>query len=314
MDFCLFPPFAISWRLGARLKKPDFILILQRTALPLPYFPIIIIPTDASSCLAKIQTRSDFPPISLRQEYLPTVLFFLPKITTLARLCLSLFHFKHHPASWSSLAPNLFFLLYLRCIMVAPALFTAVGIGAALVTYVIYHQITYTIAARKFARTHGCKPPTKDRLWDPILGLDFVISTIRASRGKYQLLDLQKRLARLGSTFTLNILGESLIFTDEPKNVQAVLATQFPDYDVGELRRQATVKLLGHGIFNADGPYWEHSRALIRPNFVRKQVGDLRLMEHHVMHMISYLPADGTPVDIQSFFFRMVSLYILNIR
>lgn len=77
-----------------------------------------------------------------------------------------------------------------------------------------------------------------------------------------------------------------MIFTNEPKNVQGILATQFCDFDVGELRRQATIKLLGHAIFNADGAYWEHSRALIRPNFARKQVGDLNLMEHHVMHMI----------------------------
>ena len=196
--------------------------------------------------------------------------------------------------------------------MLAPAYFTAIGLGAALLVYVTYRQITTWITSRKFARLHGCKPAKSDRHWDPFFGLDFVISTIFASRGKYQLEDLYERFTRIAPTFTSNVLGETLIFTDEPKNVQGVLATQFPDFDVGELRRQATVKLLGHGIFNADGPYWEHSRALIRPNFVRKQVGDLRLMEHHVMHMISYLPGDGTPVDIQSFFFRMVSFHLLK--
>ena len=194
--------------------------------------------------------------------------------------------------------------------MLAPVYLTAIGVGAALVAYYTYGQITTLIAERKFARLHGCKPTKADRHWDPIFGLDFVVSTIFASRGKYQLEDLYERFKRIGNTFTSKVLLETLIFTDEPKNVQGVLATQFPDFDVGELRRSATVKLLGHGIFNADGPYWEHSRALIRPNFVRKQVGDLRLMEHHVMHMISYLPGDGTPVDIQSFFFRMVSLYL----
>ena len=196
--------------------------------------------------------------------------------------------------------------------MLAPVYLAAIGLGAALLIYVVRNRITTFIASRKFARLHGCKPAKADRHWDPFFGLDFVISTILASRGKYQLQDLYERFAQIGSTFTSNVLLETLIFTDEPKNVQGVLATQFPDFDVGELRRQATVKLLGHGIFNADGPYWEHSRALIRPNFVRKQVGDLRLMEHHVMHMISYLPNDGTPVDIQSFFFRMVSLQQLK--
>ncbi|KAF6232474.1 hypothetical protein HO173_009354 [Letharia columbiana] len=189
--------------------------------------------------------------------------------------------------------------------MLTPVYLSAIVLGASLLVYVAYRKTTTLIASRKFARLHGCKPAKADRHWDPIFGLDFVISTIRASRGKYQLEDLYERLTRIAPTFTSNVLGETLIFTDEPKNVQGVLATQFPDFDVGELRRQATVKLLGHGIFNADGPYWEHSRALIRPNFIRKQVADLRLMEHHVMHMISYLPADGTPVNIQDYFFRM---------
>lgn len=179
-------------------------------------------------------------------------------------------------------------------------------LAVALVVYLGYRQLIYLLSSRKIARQHGTKPAKADRHWDPFLGLDFVINTIRASRGKYQLEDLQARFFRIGHTFTSNILGDLLIFTDEPKNVQAVLATQFADFDMGALRRQATVKLLGHGIFNADGAYWERSRSLIRPNFIKKQVADLSMMERHVQHMISYLPKDGTPVDIQSFFFRMV--------
>ena len=190
--------------------------------------------------------------------------------------------------------------------MFAPLYFTLGGLGAALLLYYTYFQITFFIGSRRAARIQGCKPVKADRHWDPFLGLDFVISTIFASRRKYQLEDLQDRFNRISHTFTSDVLGDKLIFTDEPKNAQAVLATQFAEFDIGELRRQATVKLLGHGIFNADGAYWEHSRALIRPNFVRKQVGDLRLMEHHVMAMISHLPGDGTPVNIQDFFFRMV--------
>ncbi|MCJ1385152.1 hypothetical protein MMC17_008271 [Xylographa soralifera] len=180
-----------------------------------------------------------------------------------------------------------------------------VGLLSTVLAYIIYHRIRTLIISRKFARLHGCKPPKADRHWDPILGLDFVISTIRASRGKYQLEDLQDRFSRIGNTFSSGLLLKTNIFTDNPKIVQAVLATQFHDFDVGELRRQATVKLLGHGIFNADGPYWEHSRALIRPNFVRRQVADLGMMERHVLNLIDQLPCDGTAVNIQEYFFRM---------
>ncbi|KAI4214642.1 MAG: hypothetical protein LQ351_002715 [Letrouitia transgressa] len=189
--------------------------------------------------------------------------------------------------------------------MLGPVQLTIIALSGTLFCYAVYHKIVFLLSSRKFARQYACKPARADRHWDPILGLDFVWSTIRASRGKYQLEDLQDRFSRISHTFTSDVLGDKLVFTDEPKNAQAVLATQFHDFDIGELRRQATVKLLGHGIFNADGAYWQHSRALIRPNFVKKQVADFPMMERHVQHMMSHLPGDGSPVDIQSFFFRM---------
>ena len=184
--------------------------------------------------------------------------------------------------------------------------FAAATLGALLILRLAYNSISLWFRSRKFARLNGCKPLRHDQQTDPIFGIDAVYQTVRASRGKYLLEYLEKRLHRAGDTFASNALGETLIFTHDPQNVQAVLATQFHDFDIGELRRQVTVKLLGHGIFNADGPYWEHSRALIRPNFVRKQVADLGLIEHHVQNVIRQLPCDGETVDIQSFFFRMV--------
>ena len=191
--------------------------------------------------------------------------------------------------------------------MLAPIHLALASACMILVLYALYHRVTYIISSRRFTRQYGCKLPKADRHWDPILGLDFVISTVRSTLGKYQLEDHRKRFSRLAHTFKSNAVGETFIFTEEPKNLQAILATHFNDFDVGELRRQCTVKLLGHGIFNADGAFWQHSRALIRPNFARKQVADLPMLEHHVQRMMSYLPTDGTPVDIQSFFFRMVS-------
>lgn len=177
---------------------------------------------------------------------------------------------------------------------------------AALVFRFAYARFFYSISFYRFARQYGTRPARADRHWDPFFGLDFVIHTIRAKRGRYLLKDIQARFSRFGQTFTSNVLGDLLIFTDEPKNALAVLATSFADFDMGELRREATAKLLGHGIFNADGVAWAHFRALIRPSFAKKHIADLSMMERHVEHMISYLPRDGTSVDIQSYFFRLV--------
>jgi cytochrome P450 len=177
---------------------------------------------------------------------------------------------------------------------------------AALVFYFGYPQLTYFISFHSFARQHGIMPAKADRHWDPFFGLDFFIQTLRASRGNFLLEDLRARFSRIGPTFTSNVLGDLLIFTDEPKNARAVLVTNFDDFDLGELRRETTVRLLGHGIFNADGVHWARHRALIRPSFAKKQIADLSMMKRHVQHMISCIPEDGAPVDIQSCFFRMV--------
>ncbi|KAH9208668.1 cytochrome P450 [Leptodontidium sp. 2 PMI_412] len=83
-----------------------------------------------------------------------------------------------------------------------------------------------------------------------------------------------------------------------------MLATKFQDFDLG-YRKKALSPLLGQGIFASDGSIWEHSRALIRPNFVRNQVADMELYENHVAKLIQHIPRDGSSVDMQELFFRM---------
>lgn len=63
--------------------------------------------------------------------------------------------------------------------------------------------------------------------------------------------------------------------------------------------------------FAANGKQWEHSRALLRPQFVRSQVSDLDLEENHVRALMSVLErrlgADGwtDTVDLSTLFFRL---------
>jgi cytochrome P450 len=96
--------------------------------------------------------------------------------------------------------------------------------------------------------------------------------------------------------------------TIEPKNVQAILATKFKDFDLGHYRNKALRPLLGQGIFASDGEVWEHSRALVRPNFVRNQISDIDIYEKHVSKLIEHIPQDGSTVDLQELFFEMVCL------
>ncbi|KAF2176380.1 cytochrome P450 52A12 [Zopfia rhizophila CBS 207.26] len=121
--------------------------------------------------------------------------------------------------------------------------------------------------------------------------------------------DMCEKEKRRVSTFYQNLLGSGAIFTVDPKNIQTILATQFKDFGLGDTRNNNFFPLLGHGIFASDGKQWEHSRALLRPQFAREQVSDLDLEERHVQNMLQILrinPDGWTDLkDIQTLFFRL---------
>lgn len=119
---------------------------------------------------------------------------------------------------------------------------------------------------------------------------------------------MTKELGRQCSTYKNYILGSTVYITCDPKNIQAMLATQFHDFELGPLRRGTMGVTLGDGIFVQDGKKWEHSRAMLRPNFARSQVSQTDLEERHIQSLLKALPIqeDGwTPlVNLQQFFFR----------
>ncbi|TPR09792.1 Phosphorylase family protein [Aspergillus niger] len=120
---------------------------------------------------------------------------------------------------------------------------------------------------------------------------------------------MSARENRYTTTFQFRQLGTDVISTCDPKNVQALLATQFKDFELGQSRRNALHWLLGRGIFTADGDHWSRSRALLRPQFTRDQISDLDLEERHVQVAMKAMPVDATgwtpATDIQTIFFRL---------
>lgn len=86
---------------------------------------------------------------------------------------------------------------------------------------------------------------------------------------------------------------------------QAILATQFKDYGKGEEFHTQTLPLLGDSIFSTDGTAWSESRQLLRPQFLKARVSDLKIFEHHVQMLIRKIEdAKGSTLDIDSLFFR----------
>lgn len=59
---------------------------------------------------------------------------------------------------------------------------------------------------------------------------------------------ISEREGRLVTTMQNTIAGEDSFFTIEPRNIQAILATQFKDFDFGPRRNGNFRPLLGHGI------------------------------------------------------------------
>ncbi|KAH7394768.1 n-alkane-inducible cytochrome P450 [Pyrenochaeta sp. MPI-SDFR-AT-0127] len=153
----------------------------------------------------------------------------------------------------------------------------------------------------RFSREHQCRKPRVAS--SGFLGVGRVASLLSAMK-KCESLELMRSWHHQnGPTFRTS-LGRTVIITIEPKNVQAILALKFKDFDLG-CRNKAMSPLLGQGIFASDGQLWEHSRALVRPNFVRNQVADIGVYKKHVSNLVNNIPLDGSTVDLQELFFQM---------
>ena len=159
-------------------------------------------------------------------------------------------------------------------------------LSAIVVAYVLYTKTVSILRERHFARMHGCKELKSAPQRDPFFGVDVFLDGEKAMREKRFLQYLAKHFEDHGSTFKWNLMGDDVIFTNEPKNLQAVLATKFSDFDIGKTRQQVTKPFWGIGIFNSDGPMWVHSRALVRPNFPRDLISDIRMYDKHVSNLI----------------------------
>ncbi|PVH90061.1 hypothetical protein DM02DRAFT_686037, partial [Periconia macrospinosa] len=134
---------------------------------------------------------------------------------------------------------------------------------------------------RSLSRSWGCKPVPDYTPGDPF-GIYNLYLTIEAAYNHYlpefmfdRVKTVSQREGRSVTTFRNMIAGSENIFTCEPQNIQAVLATQFKDFEFGAIRNGSFRPLLGHGIFATDGKEWEHSRAMLRPQFARDQINDL---------------------------------------
>ncbi|TGO12463.1 hypothetical protein BTUL_0088g00400 [Botrytis tulipae] len=124
------------------------------------------------------------------------------------------------------------------------------------------------------------------------------------------------RFEQYGDTFAAILLGTPMIATIDPLNLQTMLDSNLKDYGVQPLRRSATLPFLGEGVFTMvitaiifiynfdsemypDGPFWQHSRTLMRPTFTRTNVANLPSFEKNLQKFFKLIPEDGSTVDLK---------------
>jgi len=125
--------------------------------------------------------------------------------------------------------------------------------AAAVVLHIIRLGFASWQHSRK-AKSLGCGNLPLFPCKDP-LGIDNLKQTLAADKEKL-LPQLSERRVQIISdqenryvtSFILRNLGRNHIFTIDPKNIQAVLATQFKDFELGQARHASMHPLLGTGI------------------------------------------------------------------
>ena len=178
--------------------------------------------------------------------------------------------------------------------------------GVTYCTYLFYWELTTGASRRRLSRANGCQPVAKNMSKDPVLGLDFLYTSIKASRA-HKLLELRQHAYTAAGTNTVKatILNNQTIGTTEPENLKTILSLNFKSWIIPEVRHKAFKPLLSDGIFISNGEAWQHSRDLLRPSFARSQVNDLTTFESHITHLFQAIPQDGSTVDLQGLFLRL---------
>ncbi len=170
-------------------------------------------------------------------------------------------------------------------------------------------QALYAYQARSsLARKNNCKAPKKYPHKDPILGLDLFYAIVQSAKKGRLLESLVERHRSYGRTFQTISFGRTVINTTEPKILSAVLATASDNFGVGPIRAPPADPFIGRGVFTTDGADWAHSRGLIKPCFTRAQITDLVSLEEKVDRLVELIPKDGSTIDLQPLFSRLVSL------
>lgn len=155
------------------------------------------------------------------------------------------------------------------------------------------------------SRKHGCKPLPCLTGRRTIFGLDMVYIFLGSSRQSLEKLPVEEQFDVLGNTFRTQVFIKPVIRTIEPRNIQAVFASNAESFGNAPLRHFSFSPLVGEGVMTLDGANHERARALIRPTFSKAHIESEAAYNVHVENLIKLIPTDGSTVDLQPLFGRL---------
>lgn len=181
-----------------------------------------------------------------------------------------------------------------RISLIAPMSVLFVIVQCGTLFFVVKQLLHYISAKWKVAEgtKGGCEPAHVFPRKDP-LGIINAIAHGRARdqcRWPNHLFEILDTGGKNIHTVWERPLGNDFLLTRDPDIFKAVLATQAEAFVLGEGRSQNFMDLFGPGVFTSEGKAWQHSRALVRPQFARQQVSDLTRLEDHLQQLWQRIP------------------------
>lgn len=175
---------------------------------------------------------------------------------------------------------------------------------AALFVIPAFQDIRYRFEVYRRKVKYGTLMPKV--IYNIPFGIPGFLFLLRASKKNRLAETLEEVFHSTGRlTVRRQVLGRFAVSTMDPENIKAILATQFKEFGLGNRKLQLH-PLLGEGVFTLDGPGWQHTRAMLRPQFSREQVSHLQTLEVHVNKLVSIVANSRSEfVDLQELFFKL---------
>ena len=182
-----------------------------------------------------------------------------------------------------------------------------IAVITLLASYYVVRAVNLSSVRSRLRQRTKCQDPRRYAHRDLLFGLDLLLENGRSAQAHCLMESTKLRYEKYGPTFQSHLLGTTIISTIDPKNLQAVHALDFDGYGLEPARLPTAGLFMGRSIFTTDGPFWEHSRALVKPIFAKAQFADLNTLELYLKQMIDLIPKDGSTVDILPLLSRLVS-------